>query len=135
VLVVDDDESGSAATAVILAHGGYASTRESDGDAVLRLARSDVLRLVVSELYIPCAEGRCVITALKLDRRRLPRLMVLAYSRHTAPADDQWALSAGCDSLLHKPAPAADLIREVRRLDGRDDDGPSRGPARDERDA
>jgi CheY-like chemotaxis protein len=83
------------------------------------------MRLVVSELYIPCAEGRCVVTALKSDRLRLPRLRVLVHSRHTAPADDAWALAAGCDALLHKPASARALEREVRRLDGSDDAAPA----------
>jgi CheY-like chemotaxis protein len=39
---------------------------------------------------------------------------------HTAPADDAWALAAGCDAVLHKPASAAALVREVRRLAGDD---------------
>ena len=121
VLVVDDQAAGSAATVSTLTDAGYATTAESDGDAVLRLVRTDVMHLVVSELYIPCAEGRCVIAALKQDRTRLPRLKVLAYSRHTARADDDWALAAGCDAVLHKSALASALLREVRRLEGRDD--------------
>ena len=118
VLVIDDERSGSAATMALLAEGGYLTTAETDGDSVLRLVRSDLMRLVVSELYIPCAEGRCVIAALKRDRTRLPRLRVLAYSRHVTPADDEWALAAGCDTVLHKPALAGVLVSEVRRLEG-----------------
>lgn len=121
VLVVDDEVEGSAATVSKLSDAGYTTATESDGDAVLRLVRTDVMRLVVSELYIPCTEGRCVIAALKQDRSRLPRLKVLAYSRHTGRADDEWALAAGCDVVLHKSAFATALIREVRRLEGEDD--------------
>ena len=119
VLVIDDEPSGSDATIELLIEGGYPATSESDGDAVLRLVRSEVMRLVVSELYIPCAEGRCVIGALKRDRTRLPRLRVLAYSRHVGAADDDWALAAGADAVLHKPALSGALVREVDRLDGR----------------
>jgi len=118
VLVVDDDVSGARATLLSLDDGGYATTAESDGDAVLRLVRREAMRLVVSELYIACSEGACVVQALKADRVRLPRLRVLAHSRHTAPADDAWALAAGCDAVLHKPAATRSLLREVRRLDG-----------------
>ena len=118
VLVIDDEPSGADATMALLIVGGYPTTTESDGDSVLRLVRAEVMRLVVSELYVPCAEGRCVIAALKRDRTRLPRLRVLAYSRHITTADDDWALAAGSDAVLHKRAPSGALLREVDRLDG-----------------
>ena len=119
VLVIDDDPVGSSSTMALLAAGGYTTAAESHGDSVLRLVRSEVMRLVVAELYVACAEGRCVIAALKQDRSRLPRLRVLAYSRHVTPADDDWALAAGADAVLHKPARGSVLLREVHRLDGR----------------
>lgn len=120
VLVIDDDAAGATTTLGRLAAAGYPTAAEADGDAVLRLVRAAAMRLVVSELYIPCAEGRCVVTALKQERARLPRLRVLAHTRHTTAADDAWALAAGCDGVLHKPGSAAALIREVRRLEGVD---------------
>lgn len=118
VLVVDDDPGAAADTAAQLRAGGYPVAAEAEGDAVLRLVRAALVRLVVSELYIPCAEGRCVVTALKQDRTRLPRLRVLVHTRHTAPADVGWALAAGADAVVPKPARAGVLVREVRRLDG-----------------
>ena len=118
VLVIDDDTGGEATTLRWLAAAGYATTAEADGDAVLRLVRGELVRLVVSEIYIPCSEGACVVTALKQDRGRLPRLRVLVHTRHTTATDDAWALAAGCDGVLHKPASAAECVREVRRLVG-----------------
>ena len=120
VLVIDDDADGSTTTRGWLAAAGYPTAADADGDAVLRLVRAEMMRLVVSELYIPCAEGRCVVTALKQERARLPRLRVLVHTRHTSPADDGWALTAGADAVLHKPGSAAALVREVRRLEGAD---------------
>ena len=118
VLVVDDDPAGAATTLGWLAGAGYPTAAEGDGDAVLRLVRAELMRLVVSELYIPCAEGACLVTALKRERARLPRLRVLVHSRHTAAADDVWALAAGGDAVLHKPASTDALVREVRRMEG-----------------
>ena len=103
VLVIDDEPAGAATTLGWLAGAGYPTAAESAGDAVLRLVRTEVMRLVVSELYIPCGEGACVVTALKQDRTRLPRLRVLVHTRHTAAADDAWALAAGCDALVRIP--------------------------------
>lgn len=128
VLVIDDDLAGATATCDGLAAAGYQTAAETRGDAVLQLVRAELLRLVVSELYVPCAEGPCVVMALRADRAWLPQLRVLAHSRHTAAADDAWALAAGCDGVLHKPAAAAALVREVRRLDGNDAVEPDVGP-------
>jgi CheY-like chemotaxis protein len=119
VLVIDD-EPGGAITLRWLTDAGYRTADATDGDSVLRLARAESLRLVISELYVPCAEGACVVAALKGERMRLPRLRVLVHSRYTSPADDAWALEAGCDAVLHKPTSADALVREVRRLDGSD---------------
>ena len=118
MLVVDDDPAGAAATAAALAGGGYPVVTEAAGDAALRLVRASHVSVVVSELYIPCAEGRCVVATLKQQRARLPRLCVLVHTRHTAPADVAWALDAGGDAVVPKPARQGILLREVRRLAG-----------------
>lgn len=127
VLVVDDDPGGAADTEARLRAGGYPVVAEAEGDAVLRLVRAALTRVVVSELYVPCAEGRCVVTALKQDRARLPRLRVLVHTRHTAPADLDWALAAGADAVVPKPARDGVLVREVRRLDAVDGAGEGTG--------
>ena len=116
VLIVDDDPSGAATTESVLSAEGIAVAREPEGDSVLRLVRASLVRLVVSELYVPCSEGPCVVVALKQDRTRLPRLRVLVHTRHGTPADIEWALGAGADALVPKPARAVVLLREVRRL-------------------
>lgn len=118
VLIVDDDSDDVAKTSAVLAAGGYALTAEARGDAVLRLVRSKLMRLVVSEMYIPCTEGRCIVAALKQERMRLPRLRVLVYSRHAMPADIEWALDAGADAIVPKPGRGDILLREIGRLIG-----------------
>jgi len=118
VLVIDDKIDDSDVTMSALDHAGFPAIAESQGDAALERARNNLTRLVVSELYVPCAEGACVVTVLKGDRYRLPRLHVLVHTRHTTTADTDWAFAAGCDALVPKGASVAVLIREVRRLDG-----------------
>jgi CheY-like chemotaxis protein len=117
ILVVDDLAEHRAATAAALSTDGYPAVEAAEGDAVLRLVRARLVRLVVAELYIPCSGGRCVVTCLKQERGRLPQLRVLVHTRHTRPEDREWALDAGCDGLVPKSAPTAVLLREVRRLD------------------
>jgi CheY-like chemotaxis protein len=118
MLVIDDDGAGARSTAALLAEGGYPAVGESDGDAVPRRVRTQPLRPVVSELHLPCADGPCVVAALKPDRVRLPRLRVIADTRHVSRADIEWALAAGCDAIVQRGVPPALLLREVQRLDG-----------------
>ena len=118
VLVVDDDCGESALTLARLRAGGFAAVAESEGDSALRRARGSLTHVLISELYVPCAEGDCVVRVLKSDRARLPRLLVLVHTRHTTQLDREWALAAGCDAVVPKGASAAVLIREIRRLEG-----------------
>ena len=113
VLVIDDQLPDALATEQTLMAGRYRVRRESGGDLALALVRGSLMRVVVSELYIACTEGRCVVAALKQNRRRLPRLSVLVYTRHTAPVDLEWALAAGADAVVFKSAPPGVLLREV----------------------
>ncbi|AHG93349.1 response regulator receiver (plasmid) [Gemmatirosa kalamazoonensis] len=135
VLLVDDVPADAAASRAVLERGGYEVAAEVDGDVVLRLVRAALTRCVVSELHIGCAEGPCVVMVLKGDRRRLPRLRVLVYTRHRSAADLDRALQTGSDAVLYKPATASVLLREVRRLDalggtnGGSEDGRAGGAA------
>lgn len=97
VLLIDDVSADAADSRTALETAHYAVVEAADGDAALRLVRATLMRCVVSELYIPCREGPCVIAALRGDRDRLPQVRVLAYTRH----------HAGADGVLHKPASVA----------------------------
>jgi CheY-like chemotaxis protein len=118
VLVVDEDSIAAETTLDALAGGGYPCIGASSGDAAIRHVRAALVRLVISELYVACLEGPCIVTVLKGERERLPRLRVLVYTDHGLDADLEWALATGCDGLVLKSAEPSVLIREVARLDG-----------------
>jgi len=118
VLVVDDNTAECGDTVAVLAAAGFAAVPESEGDAALRHARTSLTLLLVSELYIPCAEGICIVAVLKGDRARLPRLRILVHTRHSNDADTEWALAAGCDAIVYKSSAPGTLVRELGRLEG-----------------
>jgi len=118
ILVVDDNPAESAATVAALAAGGLAAVAESEGNAALGHARHSLTHLLISELFVPCAEGACLVRVLKGERARLPRLRVLVHTRHFTEPDTEWALATGCDAVVPKGASMAVLLREVRRLEG-----------------
>jgi CheY-like chemotaxis protein len=117
VLLVDDDPVTALANEALLASAGYQVAREARGDAVLRLVRTMFMRMVVSELYVPCSEGPCVATILGGERQRYPRLRIVVLTGHYRPQDRAWAMASRCDVILAKGAAASGLVREVRRLD------------------
>jgi CheY-like chemotaxis protein len=117
VLLVDDNPVTAATSETLLASAGYQVASEPRGDAVLRLVRTMYMRMVVTELYVPCAEGPCVATILGGERRRYPRLRVVVLTGHNQPKDRAWAMATRCDVILAKGAAASGLVREVRRLD------------------
>lgn len=116
VLVIDDEAESLAAALSQLVAAGFVTVVAADGDGALHRVRTELTQLVVAELYVPCAEGPCVVAALKRERDRLPRLRVLVHTRHVSGADEAWALGAGADALLHKSARPGALVREVERL-------------------
>lgn len=116
LLVVDDDPETLAGTARLLRGAGYAIATESAGDRVLRMVRTSGAYLVISELYVACSEGRCVVAVLMADRMRLPRVSVLVHTRYNTPADVTWALAAGADAIVRKGARPGALVVEVMRL-------------------
>lgn len=118
ILVIDDDRAAADVTQTTLSDAGYQVLAEAQGDVALKLIRSSPMQLVVSELYIPAAESQCVVTALKAERSRIPRVRVLVHSRHKTPTDVEFALTAGADAFIRKPARADILLREVERLAG-----------------
>jgi CheY-like chemotaxis protein len=118
IIVADDDAGSAVATTESLSARGHGAIAESNGDEVLRRVHGSLTRMVVAELYIPCAEGRCVVTALKKDRTRLPRLRVLVHTRHMQPVDVEWALASGADTIVNKGAAPEVLVFEVERLIG-----------------
>jgi len=118
IIVADDDLASAVATSARLAARGHHASTQSSGDEVLHQVRGSLTRLVVAELYIPHADGRCIVAALKEDRARIPRLRVLVHTRHMLPVDIEWALASGADTLVRKDAAPEVLILEVERLIG-----------------
>jgi len=121
ILVVDDNPAAAAAAAATLVAAGLPARCDIDCEAALRFVRAERVRVLVSEIYVPCSEGPCVVAVLKGDRHRLPRLRVLVHSRHTRPEDIEYAFANGADAFVPQTAPDEVLLREIRRLTALDD--------------
>jgi uncharacterized protein (TIGR02266 family) len=83
-------------------------------EALVRLARTPKLDLVMADLYMPVMDGFALVERLRADPRTVS-LPVMVISAGGADAR-QRALDLGVDVYLQKPVQFADIIGTVRAL-------------------
>ena len=114
VLLVEDDDANRAILTEFLALRGFVVEEASSGPEALGRFEASPPDLVVLDVQLPGMDGLEVLARLgPLTRRRPP---VLALTALAMAGDREKILAAGADAYLAKPAPLAELEREVRRL-------------------
>jgi CheY-like chemotaxis protein len=103
VVAGNPDEDARLILAAGLTYAGYRLRLASTGDELVREARSGYISLIIAEVDMRCAEGRCAIVAIK-QSPELRHIPVLAYSSPARPVSEVRALAAGADRFLEDPA-------------------------------
>jgi DNA-binding response OmpR family regulator len=103
VIAGDPDEDARLILASGLTYAGYRVRLAGNGDELLREARADDVSLVIAEVDLSCAEGRCAIEVLKrtAELRHIP---VLVYSAPSRAVSEARARSSGADRFIGDPA-------------------------------
>jgi CheY-like chemotaxis protein len=115
ILIVDADAQSRRIVQDLLSHHGRTTIAAASGDEALSVARSIVLSLVVSELYVACREHSCFVHALYADPQ-LRKVPVVVFTAFAMPVDEEWAQRAEVGAYLTKPAALSSLLAEVDRL-------------------
>jgi CheY-like chemotaxis protein len=114
VLVADDSESLRAMFRETLLDEGFEVVEATDGQHALELFQTaGPFDLLLLDGDMPRLSGKEVVQRLRAEGVRV-RVAIVSGTMHLSEAEAQ-ALSV---TLLLKPVPARDLIREVRRLLG-----------------
>lgn len=115
VLIADRDPDTREILALALERAGYRPLSARDGPAALALLDVEAVTLVITELYLPCGEEKCLVRAIRRHpiHRDVP---VIAYSARVAAADREWAERGGCNLFLPKPTSIGELLGQVRTL-------------------
>lgn len=114
ILLVDDSESIRAMLAATLAAAGHDVATATDGRHALRLLRHLRFQVVVTDIYMPEADGLEVISALA---RCEPRPAIIAMSSVHGDFDMlEFARRFGAVATLRKPFPPEALVRRIREL-------------------
>jgi CheY-like chemotaxis protein len=115
ILLVDDDELLRGVLAKALALGGHAVIQASDGKAAMRLAATQAIDLVITDIVMPVQEGLETIMALRRDRPALP-IIAMSGGATNSRLYLQIAAKVGARRMLSKPfspGQLLDLVDEV----------------------
>jgi CheY-like chemotaxis protein len=110
ILLVEPDSQARSTLRGGLEGMGYAVVEAGNGGSALRLASRSEIALTVTELYLPTDAEPCLVRAIG-QTPALKRMKVLAYTKHAAESDRQWALRAGADAFLAKPTQLGRLLQ------------------------
>jgi DNA-binding response OmpR family regulator len=114
ILVVDDSASLRALLEQTLADAGHTVFTAADGKRATTLLASQPVDLVVTDIYMPDADGLELLVAL---RRMKPRPPAIAMSSKTGELNMlRSAKILGAQITLQKPFPPAELLRCVTAL-------------------
>ena len=115
ILLVDADHDLVKSATLLLENEGYRVVTARDGEEALLKLREGRPDLVILDILLPRRNGYQVCRALKEDRA-LAALSVLFVSAKSQPSDRFWARRVGGDGFVSKPYDPADLLREVKIL-------------------
>lgn len=115
VLLADDSQMIHRHTVPILEDEGYEVASAMDGAEALRLCRSRMPDLVITDVEMPKLDGYEVCKAIKLGEGTA-HIPVLISSTLGEAADLQRGFDAGADDYLIKPVLAEELVTRVRAL-------------------
>jgi CheY-like chemotaxis protein len=116
ILVIDDDRLFRNYLTILLERAGYGVSVLADGAKVEAALQRDRFAAVITDLYMPDADG---IETVRRIKRKEPELPVLALTGAHMGADDPCiqALSKfGADAVMIKSVSPADLLGAVKEL-------------------
>ncbi len=116
VLVVDDNFALQQIAVRALSRAGYRTCTADDGQAALRLARSEEPDLILLDVMLPDISGFDVCRQLKADPALTGCLVLMLSCTQTASPNQIDGLDAGADGFIARPIPNDELLARVRSL-------------------
>jgi CheY-like chemotaxis protein len=113
VLVVDDEPGIRRFLRSVLERAGYKVWEAADGRQALQSARAADLDLVLTDLVMPEQEG---IETIRILRRDLPELKIIAISGAFGGEFLKVAEKLGADAVLRKPIDPSLLLARLREV-------------------
>ncbi|HET7362855.1 MAG TPA: response regulator [Burkholderiales bacterium] len=116
IILVDDDADQRLALKMALELAGYRVREAAHGGEALRLQRERSASFLITDIFMPEADGFETIEAF---RREFPRTRIIAVSGGGRRAKRDYLEAAtllGVDAALHKPFEIEQLLDTLRNL-------------------
>jgi CheY-like chemotaxis protein len=113
LLLVEDNEMNLDMLKRRLLRAGFEVVTATDGEAGLRMVRSERPHLVLMDLSLPVLDGWEATRRIKADPE-LQKTPVIALTAHAMAEDLGKAIAAGCDDFDTKPVEMQRLLTKVR---------------------
>ena len=115
ILLVNPNVERTAALRSKLESTGYDVIEAGDGQTAMSLVNGSEVALVVTELYVPVGDARCLVRTIRKSRA-LSRTSVLAYTKHGRLKDRTWAKEGGAQGYVITRSGEARLLQVIERL-------------------
>lgn len=112
ILIADDDEIAREVISHILSKEGYPVVTARDGLEAVRILRIDNIRLVITDLRMPGADG---IEVLKNAVRMNPEVAVIILTAYATLDSTLEAMKEGAYDYLTKPFKVQEIIIHANR--------------------
>jgi CheY-like chemotaxis protein len=117
VLVVDDNEDMRLSVRLLLERAGYVVMVAPDGNRALELQRDQPCDLLITDIFMPEADGMETIACFRRDFPAVKIVAMSAGGRHMTGGKYLTAAGVvGADATLQKPFEASVLLKTVRSL-------------------
>ena len=113
ILIVDDDAQIRTLLRTVLEAHGYAVRHASDGAEAANMMQAEAPDLVITDIFMPEADGFEVLTSIRKSHPHMP-VIVVSGSQITPNVDFlHLAERLGAYSVLHKPFRPHELMAMV----------------------
>lgn len=112
ILIVDDEPGIRHVLEGMLAEEGYKASSVESGEAALQqLYNSDMIKLVLLDIWMPGQDGMQVLKEIK---EKFPQVQVIMMSGHASIATAVKATQLGAADFLEKPLDSEGTLRVIR---------------------
>lgn len=116
ILIVDDREVNRKLLRVVLQAEGMEIWEAEDGLAALKVLTKQPVDCIITDVLMPNLDGYRLCKKVR-QTPRLKNIPVVIYTAtYSSPGDEDLALQCGADRYLTKPAPADEILRNIREL-------------------
>ena len=115
VLLVEDTEDNRFMMRRLLEMSGYRVVEAMNGEEAVRLAKSELPKLILMDLSLPVIDG---LAATRLIRKipYLAETPIIAVSAHDTSDFQSDAIQAGCNGYITKPIDFNELEEQIAKL-------------------